>query len=193
MKKKIVIGLMGTIGSGKTTASSFFPKSWKIINVDARGHSLLKKIEIKKRILKIFGKKILDQTNHKISRKKLATIVFQNKKKLQDLNKIMHPLLKKEVMKEIAKSLRIQKHVVIDCALLVPLGLAKKCMYIIQIQAPKKILSQRLRKKYTRKQQQFVMREQQTTPSPDFIVVNDGTKKELKNQIRKIITFLYAA
>ncbi|MBI5073259.1 dephospho-CoA kinase [Candidatus Woesearchaeota archaeon] len=190
MGKKIIIGITGAIGSGKTTAASFFPKQkWKIINVDQLGHSLLKKHAIKKRLFHRFGAHIQDQTTGEISRKKLAAIVFNNTKKLQALNKIMHPLLKKEV----AKKMQTQKHLVLDCALLIPLGLAKKCTTVIEIQAPQKIISQRLKNKYTKKQQRFVMQQQQTIPAPDFILMNDRTKKDLQTQIKKIITFLYAA
>lgn len=191
MKKKIVVGIIGTIGSGKTTASCFFSKKkWKIINVDLIGHSLLKKTKIKQQILQAFGKKIENQTKNKeISRTKLAAVVFRNKNKLGILNRIMCPYLKKEV----ARQMKTQKNIIIDCALLAPLDLAKKCDYTIQIQASLKRVSKRLAKRYTKKQQNFVIKQQQTKHRPDFIIFNNGTKKELRKQIQKIITFLYAA
>ena len=188
--RKLIIGIMGTTGSGKTTAASFFPKkNWKIINVDKIGHLLLRKNIVKKQILHAFGKKIVPQTDGQISRAELAKIVFVNKKIIKTLNKIMYPYLKQEVLQR----LHTEKNVVIDCALLVPLGLTKRCTRILQIQAPAKIVFQRLAKRYTKKQQKFVMNQQQTSYTPDFLLLNDGTKKELKDKIKKIITFLYAA
>lgn len=179
---------MGRIGSGKTTASSFFPSNWKIINVDDLGHTLLKKPLIQKQLLVAFGETIFDEP-HTISRKKLASIVFTNKKKLNVLNSIIHPPLKKEV----ERRMHTQKHIVLDCALLLALGLEKKCTHVIEIHAPQNVLFERLKNKYTKQQQRVVMQEQQTTHMPDFIVVNDSGKKEFKKHIRKIITFLYAA
>ena len=188
MKKRIILGIMGTIGSGKSTASSCFSKKhWKVIHVDALGHALLQKKEIQKKLMRTFGKDVLK--NGKIFREKLGKIVFTNRNMLQKMNKIMHPILKREVEKQLHSS----KNIVLDCALLVPLGLAQKCDVIIKIIAPQKMIFRRLQKKYTQTQISFITQMQKNNIRADYVILNSDSKKELSRDIRKIITFLYAS
>ena len=77
----MIIGITGSIGSGKTAVLNIFQKNgWKAINADEISHAA---IELGKpgykKVLQEFGKKILDK-NRKIDRKKLGKIVFAEAK-----------------------------------------------------------------------------------------------------------------
>ena len=95
-KKPLKIGLTGGIGSGKTTVSQILHSlGIPIFNADNCSKNLLKTNQnIIKNITKKFGQAILE--NNQINTNKLGEIVFSNKKKLQILNNIMHPIVLKK-------------------------------------------------------------------------------------------------
>ena len=76
--KKIVIGITGSFGTGKTTAARILSSfGVKVIDADKIVHKVLSsKNKISKRIIKAFGENILDKKSKKINRKKLGKIVF---------------------------------------------------------------------------------------------------------------------
>jgi len=92
MMKAIVIGLTGSIGSGKSTVSNFLAAlGAAIINADELGHEALKpNTETWQEIVRHFGKGIL-KNDDEIDRQKLGEIVFNDAQALAQLNQIMHP------------------------------------------------------------------------------------------------------
>ena len=87
----ILVGLTGGIGSGKSTVINHFKElgvncyqadkeAKKLMDSD---HDLIRKIQ------NSFGDNIY--INSKLDRKKLASIVFNNKEKLDLLNSLVHP------------------------------------------------------------------------------------------------------
>ncbi len=117
----LVIGLTGGIASGKTTSSNYLKQHFKVIDCDKISHNLiLKPNEGYNALVNAFGAEILD--GDIISRKKLGDIVFNNPKKLEELNKILHPLIYQEVEKQID-----EEFVVIDCPLLFESNFIKLC------------------------------------------------------------------
>lgn len=88
------IAITGGIGSGKSTACNLLRLyGYSIIDVDSISHSKLD--ESADEIISIFGEKIVE--NNKINRKKLGSIVFNNKIKLAQLESILHPKIRNEV------------------------------------------------------------------------------------------------
>ena len=98
----MILGITGSFGSGKTTLSKMFEKyGFWIVDADKISHDILdrnKKVATK--IAKEFGNIILD-SNKKISREKLADIVFADDSALKKLNLIMHAFIIKEIKKKI--------------------------------------------------------------------------------------------
>ena len=102
MKK--IIGLTGSIASGKSTVSNKLKQlGYKIIDCDEINHQILEKNQIGyTSVLAEFGTDILD-ANSEIDRKKLGSIIFNDKTAKEKLNQILHPLIKSIVKEEIAK------------------------------------------------------------------------------------------
>ena len=115
MKK--VIGLTGSIASGKSTVSNKLKDSgYHVIDCDEINHLILKKDNIGyTEVVKAFGLEILAE-NLEIDRKKLGSIIFSNKEAKEKLNQILHPLIKKIVIEEIDKI--DDGMVFLDCPLL---------------------------------------------------------------------------
>ena len=90
----ILIGLTGTIGSGKTFALNFFKsKKITIFSADDEVKKIFKSRIIKDKIYKKFPESF---SKKKINKNKLASIVFSDRKKLRSLEKLIHPLVKKK-------------------------------------------------------------------------------------------------
>jgi len=97
----IIIGLTGSIGTGKSMIAKRF-KTLQIPVVDA--DLIARQVvepgeEAYDRIVDTFGEAIL-QKDKTLDRKALGAIVFQNEEKRQQLNNIVHPAIRKEMLKQ---------------------------------------------------------------------------------------------
>jgi dephospho-CoA kinase len=117
----LVIGLTGSLGTGKSTVAAMFARRGaKIIDADAIIKALLapgKKCV--KKVAKIFPGAILNPST--ISRFELAKIVFNNPRELQKLTDILYP----EALKVVKSQLSRYKHesfVILDVPLLFESG-----------------------------------------------------------------------
>ena len=95
--------ITGSIASGKSTVANLLKeRGFSLIDADLIAHEQL---EIcKGEIVKVFGEQILGESS-KIDRKKLGAIVFNEPKKLKNLEQILHPKIKAEIFSK-PRSLR---------------------------------------------------------------------------------------
>ena len=93
MKK---IGITGGIGSGKTYVSEVFSSlGIPVFNADVESKRLMSSSDNLISLVKdLFGDDIY--TNGLLDKQKLASIVFSDKEKLENLNNIIHPVVKQE-------------------------------------------------------------------------------------------------
>jgi len=143
----LVIGITGGIGSGK----SFVPKVLNeeygacIIDTDTVAHELMEPDGIVySQVIDAFGDGILSEEGL-IDRRKLASIIFTDKKKQNLINSIVHPAVSNEVDRRIA-IYRAQnvKYTAIETALLIEAGYKKKCDRVWYIYADEKSRLKRL-------------------------------------------------
>ena len=89
-----IIGLTGGIGSGKSTVAQVFEVlGAKLFIADTEANIITATHPVAiQRISDVFGAEIYQ--NGILNRKALASIVFEDPKKLQTLNSIVHPLVK---------------------------------------------------------------------------------------------------
>ena len=147
-KKKRIIGILGGVGSGKSTVAAEFAKlGCAVINADKIAHGLLEKNIVKKKMVARFGRGILD-SNGKINRRKLAGVAFAGAKNLKALNRIIHPLVLQQAREFIkkAKGQKWVKAVVLDMPLLTEVGWAKRCDKLIFVKCRRKIRAERAKK-----------------------------------------------
>ena len=120
----LVIGLTGSIGTGKSEAARYLAQlGAEVIDADQVGHEAYRpQSEAWHNVVGAFGKEILD-SNGEVDRKKLGAIVFSNQDQLSRLNQIMHPLMARMVAEEI-EDLRGQgvEVAVVEAALLFEAG-----------------------------------------------------------------------
>ena len=95
---KAIVGITGRTGSGKSMACEWILESIpnvEYIDCDHVGHKVLEMPDVKPKLLAAFGPTI--QHDGAINRKALGHIVFNNKRKLERLNDIVHPKICDEV------------------------------------------------------------------------------------------------
>jgi len=132
-QKKPIIGILGGIGSGKSTVAELFAQlSCVVIDADKIAHEILEEPAPKRKILDFFGQKILD-TSGQIDRKALADIAFGDKEKLSKLNSIIHPLVlhRCERLIETYNNRAQVKAIVLDMPLLLEAGWQNRCNRLI--------------------------------------------------------------
>lgn len=194
----IIVGLTGSVGTGKSTVANFFKElgayviSWDELARDVvHPHS-----KAWKEIVEYFGKDILNE-DLTINRQKLADIVFSDKKKLQKLNHIVHPEVFKEderIENEI-KSLDPDALIIKDIPLLFELTRPIYVDKIVVVAASKQTQLKRLEEKgmsredaQNRIKSQFPLKEK--IKSADFVINNDGSLEDTKRQVERIYSLL---
>jgi len=146
MNKMKIIGLTGGIGSGKSTVAAILSElGAQVIDADSIGHQLLEQNQIVKcRIIKRFGTDILN-ADGTISRKSLANKVFGSRYETKFLNRLLHPLIRNYIEKQIKSIAKTKnKTLVIEAALLIEAGWEDLADTIWVTEAPLEIRLTRL-------------------------------------------------
>lgn len=98
--RKIVV-ITGGIGAGKSFICNYIAEKWKqkVIYTDNLAKELMKKNNIAyKKIVSKYGGKFLD-SNGDLDKLKLSEYIFSDYKNRKAINEIVHPIVKKEVIK----------------------------------------------------------------------------------------------
>lgn len=92
-KKPFVIGITGTIGSGKSTVGSILEElGVPVVDTDTITHNIQNSEKVRRAVVERFGKNILsDDGTGKIDRKKLGALVFKDPVAKRDLEALIHP------------------------------------------------------------------------------------------------------
>ena len=103
MKKKLVIGLTGGIGSGKSTVADEFAKlGATIVDTDAIAHELTgAKGPAIAEIRKLFGENALGPDGA-MDRKRMRDQVFADPEAKKKLERLLHPMIREESARRIA-------------------------------------------------------------------------------------------
>ena len=140
------LGITGGMGSGKSTAASFFQKKGAVLfNADeeAKNH-LQSTISLQHRIVDIFGSQVT--TQNRLNLKKMAKVIFSDVKNQKILNGIIWPEVYL-LMTKAAESAENKNSpiFVVDAALLFEAGYTEYFDSILLITASKSIRIQRIR------------------------------------------------
>lgn len=186
----MVIGVTGNFGTGKTTVAKMFARlGARVIDADKIAHEVIKpNSSIYKRIVGCFGKRIL--SGNYINRKRLADIVFLNKKNSQILNSIMHPEILRIIKGRIRES-SDSEVIVIDAALLIESGLLPWIDKLVVVKSKSRIQIKRLRGrdmniKEINRRLDFQLSQGKKIGYADFVIDNSGKKNQTKKQVKEI-------
>ncbi|MGA2322971.1 MAG: dephospho-CoA kinase [Sedimentisphaerales bacterium] len=143
-----MIGILGGMYSGKSTVAAELAKlGCAVIDADSISHQLLEEKDVLKKIVRVFGKEILDNKG-KIDRSALANRVFGDPAKLETLTGILHPLVMARVEQLITQCgpQPAVRAIALDIPLLVEVGWEKRCDHIIFVDCAPPLRLERAKK-----------------------------------------------
>ena len=189
-----VIGLIGGIGSGKSSVSAILHSlGVEIIDADKVGHeAYTPNSEGWKKVISVFGQDIVGPENE-IDRKKLGGIVFSDPSEMEKLNKLMHPIIHNLVEEKI-KLLSHQgvKVVVLEAAILIEANWQDLTDEIWLAKSNQEVVIERvqLRNNFTReeiiKRIQSQMSNDEREKHSDIVIDNNGTIEQLEEKVKTL-------
>lgn len=140
----MIIGLTGSIAVGKSKVLEILKDlSYKTVNMDDISHEVLNCEDIRSKIASMISADVV--INNKVDRKKLSSIVFNDKKKLEILNNIVHGKIIEEMINIINNNK--EKVLIIEVPLLFELNLEKYFDKIIVVYTNKDLQCERIMKR----------------------------------------------
>jgi dephospho-CoA kinase len=196
-KDKILVGITGGIGSGKTTFCRMLAeKGFKVFYADLIARELyLKDKKLLKQLVKVCSKNILNFKGI-IILPKLKEFIFSNKKNYEQINSIVHPVVINYLKKEIQEAK--EKVIIIEAALIFESKFNQEMDYVITVYSNKKTRLERMkkrdaiRKSDVEKIMKFQMDEKKKISKSDFVIVNNKSEEDLVKQAELISNVLKA-
>jgi len=190
IKRPKIIGVTGGIGSGKTTICKFFSElGVPVYYADYQAKKIMDDPMITQKIKNVFDENIIDE-NQKLDRKKIATIVFNNPKKLQQLNAIIHPIVKQDFEYWLEKH-QDYSYIIKEVAIIFETNSEKQYDKIILVTAPEQIRIERVTKRDNITEKEVVQRIKNQLPDSEKItksniIIKNINLLETKKKIEKL-------
>jgi dephospho-CoA kinase len=195
---KLVIGLIGGIGSGKSlVAAEFVRHGGCVVSGDKAGHEALTQPDIRDRIVARFGPEMLD-AGGAVDRKKLGRCVFAEPTERQALEEIVFPYIKENLSHEIARARQDPQveFVILDAAVMLEAGWNNACDVLVYIHAPRAVRLARLaehrgwsaKEVAARENAQFSLTDKVTRA--DWAIDNSGSPEETAHQVADLASRL---
>ena len=171
------VGITGGIGSGKSTVAKIFEVfGIPVYYADAAARRLMNEdMEIKKNLIEHFGSE--SYKDEKLNRSYIASIVFNNKEKLELLNLLTHPATIRDANEWMKK--QNAPYTLKEAALIFESGSSEHLDFVIGVYTPAPLRIQRImqRDKITREEVQQRMNRQINDEIKmrlcDAVIIND--------------------
>ena len=187
-----IIGVTGSSGAGKDTLCEILENKYnaEIVDADKIARKLSKKGTMYlKSIVDCFGSNIINRQGE-LNRKKLASIIFEDEKKREELNKLTFIYVVDEIKRQINK---LKKDIiVVNAPLLFESNLNQICDFVIAIIADRDIQIERImqRDNLSKEEAEKRLNMQNTNEffeeNADYIIYNKESLKDIEKQLKKI-------
>lgn len=190
------VGLTGGIGSGKTSVSTLFTSlGVPVIDTDVIAHDIVNNNpSVLKKIVDVFGQKILSE-NGSLDRKKLAAHIFNKKENKQQLEAILHPVIRDEVTRQIqsySQSNTQLEYVIIVIPLLLETDFHQLIDRILIVISDETIRINRVKQRDNRTLDDIrsiianQVNDEERLSKADDIIENNSDFNELKTQVQQL-------
>ena len=185
------IGITGSIACGKSTVSNYLlEKGYTIIDADKLGHIALTSEDVKRKLAEKIGDEIIE--NNEISREKLGKLVFGNEDNLKILNSIIHPKIKKLILK-LQDEHKDEQFVFLDIALLYEAKFVDLVERVIVVYVNEKVQIERLMSRNSLSKEEALSRiksqmsAEEKAALSDYSIDNSDTMEKTYQQIDEIL------
>ena len=182
----IKIGVTGSIASGKTTVARMLSRrKYPLFDADREVAKIYKKNSFKNKVYKKFNLK-----NKKNIKKKIKKVISTNKNYLKELEKIIHPLVRKE-LRGFVKRNKKKEFIIFEIPLLIESKLMKTYDKIIFVNSKKALRIKRYMKKGKSREIFNLLDKRQLQPVKkikfcDYVINNNSSLKNLKKNVKII-------
>ena len=188
----IRIGILGDIGSGKSHVANNF--GYPVFNADYEVSKIYKK---DKKIFKKLNKRLPKYIHSfPINKSEITEAILSNKTNLKKITKIVHKEIRKKI-KLFLKKNKNEKIIVLDIPLLIENKLYNKNDILVFVEAKKKDINKRLKKRpgfnsnLFNKFKKIQIDNNYKKKKSHYIIKNDFTKKSVKNEIKNILIQIF--
>jgi len=189
---RVIIGLTGGIGSGKSTvANEFKALGIEVVDADlvarevvAPGQPALAEIEL------YFGQEVINYDGE-LNRAKLRQVIFSSEQKKQWLNNLLHPIIREALLTQLAQAR--SQYVILEAPLLLENKLTQYTDFTLVVDVPETLQIERamLRDNNSRSQIQAIIdaqiSRQERRQQADYVI--DNSKPDLvalKEQVKML-------
>lgn len=191
----VVIGVTGSVGTGKSTVARMFGAlGAEVLDADAITHELTRPNQpVWRKIVKRFGPRVVRE-NGSLCREELARQVFRDPAKRKALERIVHPAVLAEIRRRIRelRQRRNVKAVVADVPLLVETGSQQWMDALVVVTARPAQQRARLRAKFGWSRKQIEARRRAQMPQAakvalaDHVIDNTGSVGATRTQVNRL-------
>ncbi len=195
-----VIGLVGGVGSGKSTVARWLAerRNFVVIDGDEAGHRVLEFPNVKALIRNEFGGSVFNEQN-KVIRSALGGLVFgttpRHRSARARLEAIVHPEIRKIIENQITnvRETGAAEAILLDAAVLFEARWNDLCQLVVFVDAPEEIRLQRVQQGRSWNSNALRDREASQLPleakrrSADEILVNAGSVQEAGKKLEALI------
>lgn len=188
-----IIGLTGKTGSGKSTVSEMLKaQGFGIVDGDVVAKQVVEKGSSLLPVLaESFGSDILNPDGS-LNRKKLSEKAFATEQATDKLNKLMHPVILKEIERQVKNFFDSGvENVVVDAAALIECKYNEKCDLFVVVTAPYEVRLKRIMSRDNISEEAARLR-MDAQKCDEFyfekadIIINNFEPNLLENEIKKI-------
>lgn len=187
----MILGLTGGIATGKSLVSDYFKsQGYPVIDADQVARQVVEAGSLGlSRVVNHFGSHMLLE-NGELDRKKLGQLIFSDSEKREDLNRILHPLIRAEILKRLEQ---LKKQgcdlIVLDLPLLFESDYEDQVDQIMVVHIEQDLQLKRLMQRNELSQKEALQRIHSQMPLEEkmtrahILVDNSGTKEETYQQV----------
>jgi dephospho-CoA kinase len=195
---KPVIGLIGAIGAGKSTAARCFAaRGGFVIEADAIGHEALRQPEIIRRLVELWGDGIR-KPDGSLDRRAIGAVVFADPAQRAALERLVFPFIGQRCRDEVLKAKANPEipFIVLDAAVLLEAGWDGNVDHVVYVDAPRALRLTRLAARSGWTDAELNAREAAQWPPErkkaraDMVIVNDSGTEQLQEQVDRVIAWL---
>jgi dephospho-CoA kinase len=200
MKTKPIVGILGGIGSGKSTvANQFANLGCAVIEADKIAHDVIEEQGIIDTISAVFGSNVVS-SDGMIDRSKLAAKVFEDAEQLEKLQTIVHPPIMEICQRLLTQYLSTPSvpAVILDIPLLLESGQDKHCNVLIFVDSPDAQRFQRaaakkgLSEAQVKKRENFQISLDKKRQIAHYTIKNNSDLLDLTEQVVQIYSTMMA-
>ncbi|SER90245.1 dephospho-CoA kinase [Psychrobacillus sp. OK032] len=192
----MIIGLTGSIASGKSTVSNMLKElGYPIVDADLVARVVVEKgTETLEMIKEAFGQEVIAEDGS-LNRGKLGEIIFSSPSKRKRLNDIIHPAIRVEMLRQKGELLKKDRPTIImDIPLLFESKLQSYVEKILVVTVTEETQLERLMARNNFTLEEAKARIQSQLPlsikekEADAVIYNNGTLESTEQQLKKILS-----